>query len=341
MLVRIHKRARTTPAIRKEIQQSTLSERALATQYGITRATVRKWKHRDSCEDRPTMPKTLHTTLSAIQERVVVELRTTLLLPLDDLLAVTREFINPKVSRSGLHRCLRRHGVANLKELIPQEQGPNKAVTKSFKDYEPGFVHVDVKYLPQMPDETARKYLFVAIDRATRWVFFEIKADKSAASASSFLKNLVKKAPFKIVKVLTDNGKEFTDRFCATGSRRPTGNHLFDQLCAQYNIQHRLIKPNHPQTNGMVERFNGRIHEVLSQTRFHTAAQLKEALTHYRRLYNHHIPQKNLGHITPIQALKNWQQKRPQLFVKSVHDFSGPDTKGRRTFMYSPLRTTG
>ncbi|ROQ92366.1 hypothetical protein EDC27_2074, partial [Desulfosoma caldarium] len=52
MLVRIHKRARTTPAIRKEIQQSTLSERALATQYGITRATVRKWKHRDSCEDR-------------------------------------------------------------------------------------------------------------------------------------------------------------------------------------------------------------------------------------------------------------------------------------------------
>ncbi|ROR02895.1 hypothetical protein EDC27_0136, partial [Desulfosoma caldarium] len=32
------------------------------------------------------------------------------------------------------------------------------------------------------------------------------------------------------------------------------------------------------------------------------------------------------GHITPIQALKNWQQKRPQLFVKSVHDFAGPDT---------------
>jgi hypothetical protein len=39
----------------------------------------------------------------------------------------------------------------------------------AMEDYEPGFIHIDIKYLPQMPDETARRYLFVAIDRATRW----------------------------------------------------------------------------------------------------------------------------------------------------------------------------
>ena len=86
---------------------------------------------------------------------------------LDDLLAVTHEFINSSASRSGLDRCLRRHGVANLKSLQPEVEG-EAAPKKTFKDYEPGFLHVDIKYLPQMPDETQRRYLFVAIDRATR-----------------------------------------------------------------------------------------------------------------------------------------------------------------------------
>jgi IS30 family transposase len=75
-----------------------------------------------------------------------------------------------------------------------------------------------------MPDEQSRKYLFVDIDRATRWVYMEIRASKSAGSARAFLKNLIKKAPFVITKTLTDNGKEFTDRFCATGERKSTGN---------------------------------------------------------------------------------------------------------------------
>lgn len=325
MLVKLHKRARTTPATRKEIQESALSERKLAEKYGITRSTVRKWKLRDSVDDRPIMPKTLHTTLSREEEWVVVELRKTLLLPLDDLLAVTKEFVNPRGSRSAIHRCLKRHGVANLKDLLPKEDGEKKGKTKSFKDYEPGFIHVDVKYLPQMPDERCRKYLFAAIDRASRWVYIEIRADKTAASASSFLDNLVRKVPFEISKVLTDNGKEFTDRFCATGSRTPTGDHAFDKVCYKHGIDHRLIKPRHPQTNGMVERFNGRIGEVIKQTRFSSADELMKTLMHYCRLYNNHIPQKNLGHITPIQALKKWQKTHPHLFTKKVYNNSGLD----------------
>ena len=86
--------------------------------------------------------------LSTVQEAVVVALRETLPLPLDDLLAVTREFIHPEVSRSGLDRCLRRYGVSNLKTPMPQEDGAKMPV-KPFKAYDPGFVHVDVKYLPQ------------------------------------------------------------------------------------------------------------------------------------------------------------------------------------------------
>jgi len=75
---------------------------------------------------------------------------------------------------------------------------------KPFKAYDPGFVHVDVKYLPQMPDEDHRQYLFAAIDRATRWVYVELLQDKSAASAGGFLTRLIDKAPFTITKVLTE-----------------------------------------------------------------------------------------------------------------------------------------
>jgi hypothetical protein len=88
--------------------------------------------------------------LTRAQEAVVVELRRMLLLPLDDLLAVAREFLNPDVSRSGLDRCLRRHGVSNLNALRPKTPAePHKA----FKTYEPGFLHIDVKYLPHLLGE--------------------------------------------------------------------------------------------------------------------------------------------------------------------------------------------
>lgn len=70
----------------------------------------------------------------------MVALREALLLPRDDLLAVTHEFIPPGVSRSDGHRCLRRHGVANLKALLPQEEGESQPKHKTFKDYAPGFV---------------------------------------------------------------------------------------------------------------------------------------------------------------------------------------------------------
>ncbi len=324
MQVSLHKNARTSPAIRRELQASTEPTKVLARRYNLSPITVRKWRRRDSIEDASHRPHTLHANLSPAQEFLVVELRKLLLLPLDDLLVVIHEFINDKVSRSGLDRCLRRHGVSNLADLIPREES-EKAPAKRFKDYEPGFVHVDVKYLPQMPDEDARQYLFAAIDRATRWVYVEVLPTKSATNASAFLKRLVKAAPFKISKVLTDNGKEFSDRFCATGQRAPTGNHAFDKVCAEHGIEHRLIKPRHPQTNGMIERFNGRISEVLRTTRFRSGEHLHDTITRYVRLYNQHIPQRALAHSAPIDCLKNWYRERPDLFHKRPYNQAGLD----------------
>jgi hypothetical protein len=178
----------------------------LSRELGVTEDTVRRWKRRETVADASHTPQRLATTLTPAQEVVVVALRKTLCLGLDDLLVVTREFLNPVVSRSGLDRCLRRHGVSNLKALTPREEGA-KAPVKAFKAYAPGFVHIDIKNLPQMPEEARHRSLFVAIDRATRWVYVELRAHKSAQAAEAFLKAVHTQAPFPIEKLLTDNDK--------------------------------------------------------------------------------------------------------------------------------------
>ena len=240
MNIKLHKNARTTPAVRAEFAASTERVCVLAKRYGVTEATVYKWRGRQSFEDKSHTAHALQTTLTPAQEVIVVELRKMLLLPLDDLLAVTREFLCKDVSRSGLDRCLRRHGVGNLHALKPATP---KEPHKAFKAYEPGYLHMDVKYLPQMADETSRRYLFVAIDRATRWVFIRVYNSKTAANARRFLRDLERTCPIRIRTILTDNGKEFTDRLFGLRKRAATGRHDFDTLCAALDIEHRLTPP--------------------------------------------------------------------------------------------------
>jgi hypothetical protein len=121
--------------------------------------------------------------LSEAQEAIVLALRQSLYLPLDDLLFITKQYIHPDVSRSGIARLLKREGMSRLEDVIPKAEGETITPKKTFKDYEPGYIHIDIKYLPQMPDETSRRYLFVAIDRATRWVFMHIYGDMTEKAA--------------------------------------------------------------------------------------------------------------------------------------------------------------
>ncbi len=324
MEIGLHANATTTPKQRAYLQASTRPAAELAVELGVSETTVRRWRVRDTVQDRPHTPHRLATTLKPMQEFVVVEVRKLLWLPLDDLLVVAGEFVCPDLSRSALDRCLRRHGVARLADLLPEAEG-KPPLPKTFKDYEPGFVQVDVKYLPRMPDEAEHRYLFAAIDRASRWVYYEIQPDKTADTAAAFLERLQAKAPFRLRTLLTDNGKEFTDRFCATGEREPTGQHAFDQICTAHGIQHRLIKPRHPQTNGMLERL-GRVAEVLKTTTFASARHLETTLQRYLHLYNQQIPQKNLGHVTPLAKLKEYYRTKPALFQKRPINHPGPDS---------------
>jgi transposase-like protein len=200
MLIHLHKQATTTPKVRAVIQASREPASVLAERFGTTEQTIYKWRHRDSVLDRSHTAHRLQTTLAPAQEAIAIALRKTLLVSLDDLLAVVREFLNPDVSRSGLDRCLRRHGVGNLRDLKAKDPRPKHS---GFKAYEPGYIHIDVKYLPKMADESSRRYLFVAIDRATRWVFVRVYNSKTAANARRFLRDLERACSLRIRTILT------------------------------------------------------------------------------------------------------------------------------------------
>jgi transposase InsO family protein len=87
-----------------------------------------------------------------------------------------------------------------------------------------------------------------------------------------------------------------------------------------------LTPPKSPQTNGMVERFNGRISDVLKTNRFDSALDLEQTLMRYVHLYNTQLPQSALGSRTPMQTMKGWHKSHPQLFVKSPRNHVGRDT---------------
>jgi transposase len=111
MHLKLHANAATTPRTRAYIRASTASVTELAAELGISRKTVERWRGRDITQDRSSRPKTLNTSLSSLEEELVRELRTRLDLPLDDIVEVMKRCVNPRLSRSAVHRCLQRHGI--------------------------------------------------------------------------------------------------------------------------------------------------------------------------------------------------------------------------------------
>ena len=121
-------------------------------------------------------------------------------------------------------------------------------------------------------------------------------------------------------------GKEFTDRLFGLRKRAATGEHEFDKLCVDLDIEHRLTPPKSPQTNGMVERFNGRIEEVLQSHHFRSGEELEATLHRYVWLYNQQLPQSALRSRSPLQAMKDWYKLKPELFKNRPHYLPGCGT---------------
>src|SRR5246127_5420905 len=245
----LHRSATTTEAIRRAIQHSQESLRTLSRRHGINPKTVAKWRKRSSTADHrtgPTVPKS--TVLSIEQEAVIVAFRKHTLLPLDDCLYALQATI-PQLTRSSLHRCLQRHGIAQL----PKVEG-DKPAKKRFKVYPIGYFHIDIA---EVQTAEGKLYLFVAIDRTSKFAFVRLVNTANRVTASDFLTALIAAVPYKLHTVLTDNGIQF--RFPPRYADGPSARfvtHMFELRCRHNSIEHRFTKINHPWTNGKVERMN-------------------------------------------------------------------------------------
>ena len=276
----LHGSATTTYAVRAAIQRSKASLKELAARHGLNPKTIAKWRKRSFVHDAPMGPKTPRSNvLTAEEEAAIVAFRKHTLLPLDDCLYALQATI-PHLTRSSLHRCLQRHGISRLPEVAA-----DKTAKRTFRRYPIGYFHIDIA---EVRTGEGMLHLFVAVDRTSKFAFAQLQEKATMKTAAAFLAALIEIVPYTIHTVLTDNGVQF----CDMPSRRsgPTARyrlHMFDRICREHGIEHRLTKPNHPWTNGQVERMNWTLKEATVR-RYHYGdhRQLREHLATFLDAYN-------------------------------------------------------
>lgn len=322
----LHGCARTTEAVRRTIQHSQESLNILAQRHGINPKTVAKWRKRTTVQDAPMGPKQPRSTVLSKEEAAAcVAFRQHTLLPLDDCLYSLQTTI-PHLTRSSLHRCYQRHGISRL----PDTKDPQKK--RKFKTYPIGFFHIDIA---EVRTEEGKLYMFVAIDRTSKFAFVQLHEKATRRIAADFLQELIKAVPYTIRTVLTDNGTQFTSpgnqRSAASDIRQAMDSgslfraHAFELACARNNLDHRLTKPKHPWTNGQVERMNRTLKEATVK-RYHygTHDQLKEHLQTFVMAYNFAKRLKTLRGLTPYEYIcKIWTSDPDRFKLDPFHHTVG------------------
>ena len=317
----LHGSARTTPRVRAELQASQESTRTLAARYGLNPKTVTKWRRRTTTADAPMGPVNPRSTvLTPVEEAMIVEFRRRTLLPLDDVLGCLRDSI-PKLTRSALHRCLHRHGISRLpaSEETASKRG-------RFAETAIGYVHIDVC---ELRHADGKLHMFLAIDRVSKFTCVEFHERANTTTGPAFLRSVVAAFPYRIRIVLTDNGIPFADM--PQNRSRPTARlrgHMFDRVCREHGIEHRLTKPYHPWTNGQAERMNRTINEATVKLfHYEDLASLKAHVIAFVTAYNFAKPLKALQWRTPFKAICDACTSDPALFkINPHHLIPGPNT---------------
>src|SRR5215213_9017017 len=213
-MLQIHPNARTTPVTRAEIARSHERTGILAQRYGVSTETIRKWRRRGAadCLDHAARPHHLPWKATEAEQAIVCTLRRATNFALDELTFVVTHFL-PPLNRDSIWRILTAEGLNRRPKPVSAQPAKGQG---TFKDYDLGFVHLDIKHLPKLQTangEPRKRYLYVAIDRRSRSVHLAVKDNETERSAIAFLHEAAAAFPFRMTHVLTDNGSCFTPAF--------------------------------------------------------------------------------------------------------------------------------
>lgn len=301
----LHNNACTNLVQRKIFQSSELTQIELSRTYSVSTKTVKKWKERDYTNDKSSRPNNIRYALSSTQQSIIVSVRKSTWATVDDLVNVLKPLI-PEIGHSNCARTLVRNNVNQI-PTVEREK-------KIFKNYPPGYLHIDVTYLPKI--NGVKKYLYVAIDRATRFIHVKLTDKRNKSCSLAFLKECLEYYPIKITKILTDNGLEFTtDTYKMHMKIKRPKDHAFTQECKKNGIEHRRTKVRHPWTNGLVERVNKTIKDAtVKRYTYLNYDQMNASIRSYEQIYNFTRKHSAINRKTPYQSMLEWYHKDHTLF---------------------------
>ena len=312
MLVELSKMEQRYDAVLGVIRDG-YSVREVAEAYGVSRQSVHAWLARyekgglPALADRSHRPRSSPLQMPAEVEARVLELRRqhpawgqiTLRHRLE------KEGVTPLPSASAVYRALLRHGL-----IEPKEKRKKLATYKRWERGRPMELwQMDVVGGVLLEDGTECKVLTGVDDHSRFCVCSGIMVRATGRAVCGFFAQALERHGVP-EEILTDNGKVFTNRFGLTPTEV-----LFDKICRENGIKHRLTKPASPTTTGKVERFHRTLRqEFLTGRVFSSLATAQKELDAWVVDYNTKRPHQSLSMATPSERFtKRVEESVPQL----------------------------
>ena len=267
--------------------------------FGISRQAFYKWKRRYEHHGEAGLgdrPRTPHRSPRSTPREVVSKilyLRQNYHFGPGKIADYLKRFHSLSVARSSVHRILGKHGMSRLP--ANQKHRPHAKRWKRYEKPQPGHrLQMDVKFLERIPGTRKHLYQFTAIDDCTRIRVLKVYDACNQTTAIRFIDDVLRRLPFRVHVLQTDNGAEFQSRF-----------HWHVEAL---DIRHVYIRPRTPHLNGKVERSHRVDDQEFYQLRDRDGVAedihlFNEKLREWEDYYNYHRPHGALDGQTPYERL--------------------------------------
>ena len=186
--------------------------------FGISRKSFYKWKRRRAehgdiglCDRARTPHCSPRATAREVVSKILY-LRQHYHFGAGRIAAYLSRFHQVTIAVSSVHRILTRHGMPRLP--ANQKHRPHGKRWQRYEKPQPGHrLQLDVKFLERIPGTRRRLYQFTAIDDCTRIRVLKIYDACNQRTATQFIDEVVRRLPFRVHVVQTDNGAEFQSEF--------------------------------------------------------------------------------------------------------------------------------